>query len=409
MRPVREPQHGELLVSVTATGLCGSDLHYYTHGRNGAFVVQHPFCLGHESIGTVLALGPQDELGGGGDGDGDGGDDSSRNDRGGKVRVGDRVALEVGFPCAKCASCRLGRYNICPTLRFRSSAKTNPHLDGTLMGITTHPVRLAHRLPPQMTDREGALLEPLAVCMHAINRSRRVSEAEVQLRREVGGQQAESAALVFGAGAMGLLLASALAASQPFTKIVVADIAADRLAVARQLPFGDRIDTCELSRSGPLSTAADDSSSGAEAEDDAARATADELCRRFSVPNGFLRTHDCTGAPSCIRAAIHATQPGGTVTLVGMGGPRCPPVPLPAAAVKEVDIIGVFRYDGACYPAAIELMASGAMRGVADCIVTHTVALEEGVKAFQLAGKGVDEAGRPVVKVVVMNDRDSKL
>lgn len=379
-RPIPVPQGGELQIAITATGLCGSDLHYYNHGRNGDFVVKHPYCLGHESIGTVLSLGP----------------DVAPSD----FKPGDRVALEVGLPCLKCTLCRTGRYNICRTLRFRSSAKTHPHLDGTLMGVTTHTAQLTHKLPSHMTDREGALLEPLAVCIHAINRSRKITEEEVSVAKQLGE---EPAALVFGAGAMGLLLASALAATQPFTKIIIADIAEARLDVAKKLPFGNKIQTHLI----PLPPRTESKPTPDE-ENTIAQETAASLLEKFAVPQGFARTYDCTGAPPCIRTAIHSTQPGGSLTLIGMGGPSNPNIPLSAAALKEVDIIGVFRYDGSCYPAAIDLMGGREMKGVADCVVTHEVGLEDGVRGFELAGKGIDEEGKTVVKVVVLGEKDRR-
>jgi L-iditol 2-dehydrogenase len=76
-------------------------------------------------------------------------------------------------------------------------------------------------------------------------------------------------------------------------------------------------------------------------------------------------------------------------------------LPLGAAALREVDIIGVFRYDGRAYPAAVELLGSGKLDGVEEKVVTHRVGLEKGERAFELAGKGVDEDGKAVVKVVV--------
>ncbi|KAI5304771.1 hypothetical protein KEM56_005959 [Ascosphaera pollenicola] len=374
-RPIPHPQGDELQIAITATGLCGSDLHYYTHGRNGDFVVRHPYCLGHESIGTVLALGP------------------AATDSG--FAAGDRVALEVGLPCLGCPHCRTGRYNICRAMRFRSSAKTHPHLDGTLMGVTTHTARMTHKLPPHMTDVEGALLEPLAVCVHAINRSRKISEEEVA----VAGDQGH-AALIFGAGAMGLLLASALAATQPFHRIVIADIAEERLKVAKKLPFGGKIRTYLI----PSSPGAKKDLTPDE-QNVSAQQTAASILEEFELPQKFSRSYDCTGAAPCIRAAIHCTQPGGSVTLIGMGGASNPFIPLSAAAVNEIDVVGVFRYDGTGYPGAVDLMGSGKLRGVAECVVTHQVALEDGIRGFELAGKGVDEEGKTVVKVVVQGEK----
>ncbi|KKK20592.1 putative zinc-dependent alcohol dehydrogenase, partial [Aspergillus ochraceoroseus] len=139
-KPVSPPQGAEVQVAIKATGLCGSDLHYYNHGRNGDFVVREPMCLGHESSGIVTAIGPEVTT----------------------LQPGDRVALEVGLPCRKCLLCRQGRYNLCPGMRFRSSAKTFPHLDGTLLELTNHPAAMCHKLPESVSYAGGALVEPLA-------------------------------------------------------------------------------------------------------------------------------------------------------------------------------------------------------------------------------------------------------
>lgn len=107
----------EVTVRVTSTGLCGSDLHYYNHNRNGDILVREPLILGHESCGYVTAVGT---------------DTTS-------LQIGDFVALEVGLPCGTCTLCAEGRYNICPELRFRSSAKSWPHFQGTLQSEINHP------------------------------------------------------------------------------------------------------------------------------------------------------------------------------------------------------------------------------------------------------------------------------
>ena len=95
------PDPTELQIAIKTTGLCGSDLHYYQHYRNGDIQVKEPLCLGHESAGVVVEIGSQVS----------------------GFEVGDRVALEVGLPCGECERCIEGRYNICSQLRFRSSAK----------------------------------------------------------------------------------------------------------------------------------------------------------------------------------------------------------------------------------------------------------------------------------------------
>jgi L-iditol 2-dehydrogenase len=129
---------------------------------------------------------------------------------------------------------------------------------------------------------------------------------------------------------------------------------------------------------------------------------AGEVCIIAGVPDGFDRVFECTGIPSCVQLGIYASTSGGRLVLVGMGSP-IQTLPLGAAALREVDIIGVFRYAN-CYPAAIASFASGKFDGVAEALVTHQVGLPDGEKAFRLAAnaaaEGEDE-GRVAVKVVV--------
>ncbi|KAE8151953.1 chaperonin 10-like protein [Aspergillus avenaceus] len=375
-KPVSQPTDTEVQVAIRATGLCGSDLHYYNHGRNGDFVVREPMCLGHESSGIVTATGPNVT----------------------SLKVGDRVALEVGLPCRKCVLCHQGRYNICPEMKFRSSAKIFPHLDGTLMELTNHPAEMCHKLPESVSYAGGALVEPLAVCLHAVRRSHPPSKEDVQLAESLGDQ---SAALIFGAGAIGLLLAGALATSQHFSNIVVADIDPARLAIAESLGLG--LKTTLIPKADPANPPpardAPHAEQTAYALQNAQRVAA-ALKDSVGVGAGFARIYDCTGVPACVQAGIYAAAPGSVLVQIGMGNP-IQTLPVGAAALREVDIIGVFRYDGYAYPAAIELMASGKFNRVEELVVTHKLPLKEGERAFALAGKGVDENGTPVVKVVI--------
>lgn len=98
-------------------------MHYYSDGRNGDFKVRAPLCLGHESSGLVVSVGSEVK----------------------NLKVNDKVAMEVGLACKKCALCCAGRYNICPDMLFKSSAKVFPHLDGTLAEFMNHPAELCHK------------------------------------------------------------------------------------------------------------------------------------------------------------------------------------------------------------------------------------------------------------------------
>lgn len=333
-------------------------------------------CLGHESSGTVTALGSNVTT----------------------LSIGDRVALEVGLPCRQCLLCRTGRYNICPEMKFRSSAKVFPHFDGTLMRVTNHPAGMCHRLPDGVSYPGGALVEPLAVCLHAIRRSHPPSREEVQLAEALGEP---ACALVFGAGAIGLLLAGALATAENFSSIVVADIDPARLQIAKSLNLG--LKTALIPKSDPSNPPpprdAPHSEQTAHALSNAQRIAA-TLKQTTNAPTGFARVYDCTGVPTCVQTGIYVAAAGGVLVQIGMGNP-VQTLPVGAAALREVDVIGVFRYDGQAYPAAIKLMASGKFGKVEELVVTHRLGLEEGERAFGLAGRGVDEDGVPVVKVVI--------
>ena len=338
-------------------------------------------CLGHESAGIVTAIGPDVTT----------------------LKVGDRVALEVGLPCRTCFLCQQGRYNICASMQFRSSAKVFPHVDGTLIERTNHPAVMCHPLPANVSDAGGALVEPLAVCLHAIRRSHPPTQEQVQQAHAAGEG---TAALVFGAGAIGLLLASALATSQNFSSIVVADIDPSRLEIATSLGIGLKTALIprEDSSHPPPSKDAPHTDHVAYALQNAQRvaATLIQAVATESGPSvtGYSRIYECTGVPTCVQAGIYASAPGGVLVQIGMGNP-VQTLPIGAAALREVDIIGVFRYDGYAYPAAIALLASGKLKTTEERVVTHRLKLENGERAFLLAGKGVDEKGNPVVKVII--------
>ncbi len=227
-------------------------------------------------------------------------------------------------------------------------------------------------------------MEPLAVSLHALNRSQNAgSGAGVPL---VG-----STALVLGAGAVGMLTAAALAVAG-VAEILIADIDEPRLKIAAGLGGGKyKLKTFLLPRK-PPAPSIEETLAGAQA-------SAAEICKAAGVEAGFDRVFECTGVPSCVQMGIFAATAGGKLVLVGMGTPT-QTLPLCAAALREVDIIGVFRYAN-CYPAAIALFASGKLDGVAEALVTHRVPLADGEKAFKLAGNQAGPEEGVAVKVLI--------
>ncbi|CRK32789.1 hypothetical protein BN1708_005893 [Verticillium longisporum] len=353
-RDLPAPSADEVQIAVEATGLCGSDLHYYSHYRNGDIIVCEPLTLGHESAGTVTAVGSAVT----------------------SLAAGDRVALEVGLPCGSCDLCAQGRYNICPGMKFRSSAKANPHAQGTLQERVNHPAKWVHKLPDAVSLELGALVEPLSVAMHARNRANLPSGSTV---------------LVLGAGAVGLLVAAvSKAAGQT---VVIADIQSDRVDFATANGYADAGIVVPPKRPQAI-----------EEKLAYAKEVAD-LVKQAQVQGKAVgevtATYECTGVETCMQTAIYATRPGGRVMIIGMGTP-IQTLPISAAALREVDLVGVFRYAN-CYPKAIDLIASNPP-GLPSLqkLVTHRYqGLANIADAFGMAARVKDDEGNLVLKVMV--------
>jgi L-iditol 2-dehydrogenase len=200
-RPVPEPGPGQVLVEVTAVGVCGSDVHYFTEGRIGDFVVEAPLVLGHEAAGVVRALGPATT---------------------GRLQPGQRVAMEPGVPCRKCQDCRAGRYNLCPDVRFFAT----PPVDGAFTRYVAHDEDFCYPLPDTLSDDAGALLEPLSVAVWAARKAKLKPGDRV---------------IVTGAGPIGLLNAS-VARAAGAAEVIVTDIEPGRLELARKMGATSTLD-----------------------------------------------------------------------------------------------------------------------------------------------------------------------
>ena len=192
-RPVPQIKDDQVLVRVKSCGICGSDVHYYQHGRIGGFVVDKPIILGHECAGEVVAIGKEVK----------------------NLQMGDLVALEPGVPCGRCSFCREGRYNLCPDVVFMAT----PPYDGAFVEYVAYPARWCFKLQPGMTASTGALIEPLAVGFHAARQ---------------GNATVGQSALILGAGCIGLMTLLALKA-RGVHEVYIADLVDMRLAKATEL------------------------------------------------------------------------------------------------------------------------------------------------------------------------------
>ncbi|CED84470.1 l-arabinitol 4-dehydrogenase [Phaffia rhodozyma] len=294
-KPHPTPGPGQVVVHVRATGICGSDVHFWKHGRIGATMVVCDECgSGHESAGEVVELGPGVT----------------------KWKVGDRVAIEAGVPCQVCEACVSGRYNSCPDVVFFST----PPFHGTLTRYHLHPENWLHAIPDSISWEEGALLEPLAVALAGIER------ANLKLGDPV---------VICGAGPIGLVSLAAAAAAGA-CPIVITDIAQSRLDFAKTLV--PSVQTVLVERGLDHSAIAEK-----------IKAAAGGLKLTLAL--------ECTGVESSIWSAIFSLKFGGTVFIIGVGK-EVQSMPFMFLSAHEIDVKYQYRYCNQ-YPKAIRLVSSG--------------------------------------------------
>jgi L-iditol 2-dehydrogenase len=301
-RPEPEPVEGEVLVEVAAVGICGSDVHYYDHGRIGGYIVVDPMIVGHESAGVIVDVGPGVDPG----------------------RIGQLVALEPGVPCRSCPQCLVGRYNLCPSVRFFAT----PPIDGSISRLVAIDAAFAHPAPEGLSAEQAAMAEPVSVGVWAARKT------------SIGpGDRV----LVTGAGPVGLYAAQ-VARSFGGDHVTITDVSDFRLAKARELGLATH--------------------------------QADEpLTDEFDV------LLECSGAQPALTSGMQAMARAGRVALVGMGADAVS-IDVPVVQSRELTISGVFRYANT-YPLALQLIASGAVN-VTD-VISHRFPLAETELALTIA------------------------
>eukprot|EP00850_Spirogloea_muscicola_P022969 SM000321S12202 [mRNA] locus=s321:21574:23187:+ [translate_table: standard] len=259
-----------------------------------------------------------------------------------RVRVGDELALEPGVACNTCLLCKAGRYNLCRKMRFFAT----PPVNGSLAQYVVHPEDLCFRLPDGVTLEEGAMCEPLSVAVHACRRAGLSPGAHVA---------------IMGGGPIGLLtflVARAFGAA----KVAVLDVHPDRLQFAESLG-ADVVIPVDTKNEGR------------------------DLKQLLEALEGQVDvTFDCVGMTQSMCTALQATSPGGKVCLVGMGHDEmC--LPITAAAAKEVDVIGVFRYCNT-YPLCLSLLEANKVD--VKPLITHRFKFtqEDVLEGFKTSAQG---------------------
>lgn len=327
-RPIPVPAENEVLVKVEYVGICGSDLHYFESGRIGDFVVKPPFVLGHEAGGTVVELGANVK----------------------NLAVGDRVALEPGKTCGQCEFCKQGKYNLCRDVVFFAT----PPVDGVFQEYVAHEAGLCFKLPDNVSTMEGALIEPLAVGMHAANQ---------------GGAHLGQTAVVTGAGCIGLVSLLSLK-SMGVSKVIVVDVMEKRLRKALEL--------------------------GADAVIHAGGQDTAAAIMELTGGRGFDLGIETAGSQITAAQLIRGANKGATIVFVGYSASGEMTLPIGMALDKELTFQTVFRYRN-IYPMAIDAVASGKIK-IKD-IVTDYFELDDIQHALDACVENKADIVKGVIRV----------
>jgi L-idonate 5-dehydrogenase len=314
--PTAELGPGQVRIRVRNGGICGSDLHYYQHGGFGVIRVKQPMVLGHEVSGAIEALG-------------DGVTD---------IAVGERVAINPSHPCGQCRFCQMGLQNHCLDMRYFGSAMRMPHVQGAFRQQIVVNAAQAFKLAPQVSDAEGAMAEPLAVALHAVNRA---------------GSLVGKRVLVTGCGPIGAMMVIA-ARRAGAAEIVATDVVDQPLRKALQLGADRAINV----------------------------ATDGDALAAYSQDKGYFDVLlEASGNQQALRAAFDVLRPRAVLVIAGLSGAETT-LPLNTVVGKEFELRGTFRFHEE-FGVAVELIN----KGLVDIkpLVSATLPYRDAGKAFALA------------------------
>lgn len=287
--PVPQPQAGQVLVKIMKIGVCGSDIHVY-HGEHP--FTKYPVTQGHEVSGKIAALG-EGVTG---------------------FAVGQKVTIEPQVVCGKCWPCTHGKYNLCEELKvmgFQTTGAASEYFAVDAAKVT--------KLPQAMSYSEGAMIEPLAVTVHAVRRA-----------GDVRGQKVA----VLGAGPIGILLAQS-AKALGAAAVLITDISTPRLALAKACGADFAVNTRERDFGAALAEA-------------------------FG-PDKADVIYDCAGNDTTMGQAIRCARKGSTIILVAVYAGLAH-VDLAVLNDHELDLNTSMMYRHEDYAEAIRLVEEGRVR-----------------------------------------------
>lgn len=327
-REIPQPGKGELQIKLEYVGVCGSDLHFYKEGQLANWTLDGPLALGHEPGGVVTAIGEGVE----------------------GFEIGDKVSIEPAVPCGKCEDCRKGNYNLCRDIKMLAI----PHeRDGVNAEYCVHDASMCYKLPENMSTLEGAMIEPLAVALHATE----LSNAKVGER-----------AIILGSGCIGLCTLLSLKA-RGVSEIYVTDVMDKRLEKALEL--------------------------GATRVFNSRRESIEEFAK--TLPGGGAdQVYECAGNRITTLQTCRLIKRAGKVTLVGVSPEPILELDIATLNAMEGVIYSVYRYRN-LWPKAIAAVSSGVLP--VKEVVSHLFDFEDCIHAIQYSLEHKDEVIKAVIKM----------
>jgi len=314
-RPVPKPGQGEILVRVAACGVCHTDLHYLDHGVKT--FKEPPLILGHEPSGIVAGCGPGAAL----------------------FQPGERVLLPAVLTCGRCRACRLGRENICESMKMFGN-----HLEGAYAEYVVSPEKDVFRLPESIPLEEGSVIaDALSTPFHAVTRR--------------GDVRPGDSVAVFGCGGVGMNVVQVAAAAG--ARVIAVDLSEEKLGWARRFGAAEVVH--------PPSAG------------DAARAV-----RKLS-DGGVDVAFEAIGLPETTRQAFDSVRNGGRLVAVGFTA-KDVPIAFGRVMFREISIVGSLGCRPVDYPPLIRMVADGRLK--VKELVTHRFPLERINEAFDLLRRG---------------------
>ncbi len=313
--PMPEVGPDDVLIEIKHVGICGSDVMFYVDPNvGGRFDTKLPVILGHESAGLVVEVGENVKT----------------------LKPGDRVAVEPGVPCGKCEYCLSGQYNLCRDVDFMACA---PWHRAAFQRYISHPAAFCFKLPDNVSTIEGAMIEPLAVGLHAANRS----------RAHLG-----QTAVILGSGCIGLMTLLSVKA-MGVSDVIITDVFDNRLEVAEKLGANHVINAAN--------------------EDTVKRVL------ELTEGKGADIVYETAGSARTTEKTPDLVKAGGVIAVVGNVHD---PVNYDFMTLngKEVDVMTTFRYRN-IYPMAINAISAGTIN--VKAVATNFMPFEKIGEAFDIA------------------------